>query len=392
MIRSRIRMPILRTLVLTAGVVAIAGAAHAASADARLNQNAEQLARVRARIAELNQSIEKDRAQRDSLQSALEEAEAAVATAHAELRRATAEVDRQTSRVRDAKAQRDDAQRRLDGQKAALAGQVRAAYMIGSGGAAELAFSQDDPGRIARMVGYYDYLDRARASRIAAINTEVQRLAQLQQQYDEHIKSLQQLQDQRRQAFADLQARRSERVAAVAALQQRIAGETDELHQLQANEKQIEALLASLRRALADTPLPAGDSRPFPQMRGRLPWPMRGPLLANYGDPKAGGRLQWRGLWIGADEGTPVRACARGRVAYVGWMSRYGLIVVLEHEDGYFSLYGHASVVDKSAGDSVDAGDVIAAAGSTGGYEQPGLYFEIRKGTEPIDPRAWLRR
>ena len=127
------------------------------------------------------------------------------------------------------------------------------------------------------------------------------------------------------------------------------------------------------------------------QQRGRLPWPLKGPLLARYGEDKADPRLSWKGLWIGADEGTPVRAVARGRVAYTGWMSRYGLIVVLEHENGYLTLYGHAATSTRSTGETVAAGDVIATAGDTGGYDKPGLYFEIRKGTDPLNPRDWLR-
>ena len=87
-----------------------------------------------------------------------------------------------------------------------------------------------------------------------------------------------------------------------------------------------------------------------------------------------------------------MHASARGRVAYVGWLSSYGLIVVLQHDKGYFTLYGHNSAVSRTAGEWVSAGDVIAQAGNTGGYERTGLYFEVRKGTEPMDPKDWLGR
>ncbi len=365
----------------------------AATPQAQIAESSAKLAKVKARIGEVRSAIERDRRQQDSLQAALEDAEKAEAQARESLRAINAEVDKQTGKVRDAHAQRDEAQKRVDQQRAAMADQVRAAYMIGSGGEAELAFGQDDPGRVARMIGYYGYLDRARAARIEAINLELQNLASTQKHFDEQTKALLVVQEEHRQALADLQAKRSARAEAVSAVQQRITGESEELRQLHNSEVQIEQLLSLLRKALAGTPPPAPEGgRGFPSLRGHLQWPLNGPILANYGASKAEGHLTWRGIWIGADEGTPVHACARGRVAYVGWMTRYGLIVVIEHEGGYFSLYGHNSSVNKAAGDTVEAGDIIANAGSSGGYDKSGLYFEIRKGTEPIDPRPWLRR
>lgn len=356
-----------------------------------VKQSTEQLDRVRSRIQSLNQTLQADRGRQDELQTALTETEKAVTQAEDASQRLAADIERQNARLRLAQQRRDEAQRKLKSQKDALAAQLRAAYLIGGGGRTGLVLNQDDPGRAARMVAYYDYLNAARAQRIADIQSQIHQIAELEKQVETEAKSLQDLQAERRRALADLQARRAERAQAVSDLRKRIASEGDELKTLQANEKQIQALLEQLKRSMLDTPFEGGDSRPFPQLRGKLPWPLKGPLLANYGQAKAEGRLQWKGVWIGAEEGSAIHACARGRVAYVGWMSRYGLIVVLEHEGGYFTLYGHAATVTKTAGEIVQPGDVVATAGNTGGYEQPGLYFEIRKGTEPVNPRDWLR-
>ena len=369
------------------GLAAVSAAADKPS----IKQSSEQLDRVRSRIQQLNRSIEADRGRQDSLQNQLESAERAVAAAKLEVQHVADDIDRQNAKLKQAEQQRDAAQHRLDKQKQALAAQLRAAYMIGGGGRTGLVLNQDDPGRISRMVGYYDYLNRARAQRIADIQDELKKLAELQKQVEQQSKALQSLQKQRSQALAELQKQHSARAEAVAALKTRLAGESGELNQLRANEKQLQALLESLKRALASTPFEGGGTGPFAKQRGKLPWPLHGRILANYGDPKAGGRLEWKGLWISADEGAPIHAVAQGRVAYVGWMSRYGLIIVLEHQGGYFTLYGHAGTVNTTAGDVVAPGDVIGTAGSTGGYEQPGLYFEIRKGTDPLNPNSWLK-
>ncbi|MGH8561457.1 MAG: murein hydrolase activator EnvC family protein, partial [Nevskiales bacterium] len=121
-------------------------------------------------------------------------------------------------------------------------------------------------------------------------------------------------------------------------------------------------------------------------------WPLRGPVLARFGAPKAGGKLSWRGLWLEAPAGTPVQAVARGRVVYVGWMHSYGLIVIVEHGNNFYSLYGHAQSTSVSLGDLVLPGQVLALAGDSGGHEKSGVYLEIRNGKNPVNPQQWLKR
>jgi septal ring factor EnvC (AmiA/AmiB activator) len=380
----------LTTLLLAAAV--LAGSGMAAGED-RYQQSAAELAKVRGRIDAVSQNMEQDKGEQDQLRAAVEAAERKVDEAGAQVRRIAAQAAQQEARVRQARADQAAAGQKLAGQKDALARQLRAAYMMGHGGKAELLLSQQDPDRIDRMLVYYDNLDQARAAAIGSINAEMKRMAQLESQYQAQLDALHALQDQHKQALAVLEGDRSERAAAMSKVSERIAGEAQELKGLQASEKQLADLLEQLRKALADVPVEAeGGAKPFPEMRGKMNWPLRGELLARYGDAKSGGHLQWKGWWIAAPEGAPVRASARGRVAYVGWLSSYGLIVVLQHDKGYFTLYGHNSAVSKTAGEWVSAGDIIAQAGNTGGYEQTGLYFEVRKGTEPMDPKDWLGR
>ena len=373
--------------------VALLAAAAAAVGDDRYQQSAEDLAKVRGRIDAVSKTIEHDKGEQDQLRAAVEAAEHKVDEAGSEARRIAAQIDLQSAKVRQAQAEQAAAEQRLTEQKEALARQLRASYMMGRGGKAELLLSQQDPDRVDRMLVYYDSLNRARAASIAAIDADLKKVAVLKVQYQAQLDSLQALQDSHKKALSALETDRQERAEAMSKVAQRIAGEAQELKGLQASEKQLGDLLEKLRQALADVPVePEGGNKSFPQMRGKMAWPLRGDLLARYGEPKAGGRLQWKGLWIAAAEGAPVRASSRGRVAYVGWLSSYGLIVVLQHEKGYFTLYGHNSAVTRTAGEWVDAGDVIAKAGNTGGYEQPGVYFEVRRGADPMDPKDWLER
>lgn len=374
-------------------LAALLAAAAAAAGDERYQQSAEELAKVRGRIDAVSKSIEHDKGEQDQLRAAVEAAERKVDEAGGEARRITAQIDLQTAKVRQAQAEQAAAERRLAEQKEGLARQLRASYMMGRGGKAELLLSQQDPDRVDRMLVYYDALNRARAASIDAIGAEIRKVAALQSQYQAQLDALQTLQNSHKRALSALEADRQERAEAMSKVAQRIAGESQELKGLQTSEKQLGNLLEQLRQALADVPVePEGGSKSFPEMRGKMAWPLRGELLARYGEAKAGGHLQWKGMWIGAPEGAPVRASSRGRVAYVGWLTSYGLIVVLQHEKGFFTLYGHNSAVTRTAGEWVAAGDVIAKAGNTGGYEQPGLYFEVRRGADPMDPKDWLSR
>ena len=126
-------------------------------------------------------------------------------------------------------------------------------------------------------------------------------------------------------------------------------------------------------------------------MRGKLPWPVPGRIVANFGQSRGGG-LKWNGVLIATERGTEVHAPYAGRVVYADWLPGMGLLIILDHGGGYMTLYGHNEQLYKGVGETVAAGDVIATVGDTGGQAQPDLYLEVRKGTTPLDPRHWFRR
>ena len=125
-------------------------------------------------------------------------------------------------------------------------------------------------------------------------------------------------------------------------------------------------------------------------MRGKLAWPTTGRVIARYGQTRAGG-LKWDGVLLSTTRGAPVRAVYHGRVIYADWLAGLGLLVILDHGDGYLSLYGHNEQIYRKVGERVTAGDPVAAAGDTGGRSSPELYFEIRRAGRPVSPIPWFR-
>lgn len=328
--------------------------------------------------------------QHDELRAQLEDSERRFAALTKELAVLRKQIGEQSALRRKTEVQRREAEAQLKRNRVALAKQVRAAYVIGQRGQAKLVLNQDKGQRLSRVMTYYDYLNRARVDRIAKILEQAHALDDLVQKLKRQTAELEATRGRHQGTLTALEAVRDERQEMVRMLGQRIAGEEDELKQLRADERELTRLMKELGAALRDIPANLG-AKPFAKLKGKLPWPARGKLLARFGDPKAGGRLKWNGLWIAGSEGDAVRAVARGRVAYVGWMHAYGLIVVLEHEGGYYSLYGHNQSVAVSIGDWVQAGDLLSTVGLTGGHDRAGLYFELRKGTVPINPRVWFK-
>jgi septal ring factor EnvC (AmiA/AmiB activator) len=378
---------------LLAGVALPAAARDEAKppSDADVRKSEQELQRVKGKIDALRSQLQRERGQKDELGDALEAAEKKLGSAQAELRRLRREVAAQNERIRANQAEQAEAQYRLDEQRQVLARQIRAAYVMGNRARTQLWLNQNDTARMGRVLAEYDYVNRARADQVAAVQAELDRIAELQAQLIDERSRLEALELQQTQALQTLEKGREERKSTLAQINQRIASSETELKQAQADEAQVKKLLEALRQALADVPTDFGASNsPFAQQRGKLPWPLRGPILADYGTPKADARLTWSGRWIAAKEGTPIRAIARGRVAYVGWLQRYGLIVILEHSGGYFTLYGHCATSVPSVGAWVDAGQSVGTAGDTGGHDRSGVYLEIRKGSTALDTREWL--
>jgi murein hydrolase activator len=180
---------------------------------------------------------------------------------------------------------------------------------------------------------------------------------------------------------------RAERGALLAELDTSIEADGGELVRLRDEERRLVDLVTELGALLAA--FPVDSEEPFPRLRGRLAWPVTGDIAGEFGRPRGGG-LRWNGMLLSAPEGAAVRSVYHGRVAFADWLQGLGLLMVIDHGDGYMTLYGHNDALLKEPGDWVRPGEAIGEVGRTGGRADPALYFEIRHRGEPVDPRAWI--
>lgn len=347
------------------------------------------LASVRRQIERISEQASRAAVERDRLARELGRAEQSVAEARRGVegvRRERVERSRQRSVLA---AERREREASLAAERQQLAGQIRAAYLIGREEPLRLLLNQRDPARAGRMFTYYGYFGRARAAQIARIEEHVASLAQLDLELEAEEQRMAELEGRQRQELGRLEQARAQRSTVLASLDAESRSRTLQLERLKREQGALEALLRELRRALERLPPDAGGA--FAKLRGRLAWPVSGRILASFGESRAGG-LRWQGMLLGVERGVPVRAIYQGRVAYADWLPGLGLLVIVDHGQGYLSLYGHNEQLYRKVGERVATGDTLAAAGDSGGRSRPELYFEIRSGSRPVDPRPWFRQ
>jgi murein hydrolase activator len=361
----------------------IAGAADESRREAELRS-------LRQRIAELDRAMATDRRSQDALRQEIQTAEEQIAQARQRARQAEAEVAAQAREVEAAQRHREQSETQVNARREDLARALRAHYMAGSPGRMQLLFRADEAASLERLEADSGAVARALQQRLSDLHTTIEQLRVAEQALEAQRQMLQKRRDASREAVGALSAAQGQRRDRLDALAARTVDRQAELAQARAEEARVQKLLDELQRALKDSPMKFERGVPFRSQRGRLPWPLKGPLLARFGALKNGGPLTWSGWWIGGDSGDAVRAVADGRVVYVGRMQRYGLLVILDHPGQYLSLYGHIEDAQVEVGEVVNAGTRIASAGASGGHEQSGVYFEIREGTNAVDPRPWL--
>lgn len=350
----------------------------------------QELEEVRARISDLKESMDEAAERRDRLTGELQTAEVAISEARLRLRELEREREFTERRRVELDAAIAEREAELDAESEQLANQLRTAYMSGDQERLKLLLNQQDPATLGRLMAYYRYLNDYRSENIETVSGRIRELASLRSEVAAEEARLNEIAKARYAELGELNNSQEQRQTLLASLRRQIADEGREVDRLAAQEQDLARLIAELTSILSDYPIRSED--PFSTHRGRLTWPIAGTLVHDFGQPRAGGQLTWNGVVLGAPRGQEVRAVYHGRVAFADWLAGLGLLVIVDHGEGYMTLYGYNETILKNAGDWVAPGDVIATVGDSGGQQQAGLYFEIRRGTDPVNPRQWVTR
>jgi len=382
-----LRMNLLLTSLLT--LLLLLPADGLAAADAE--EQRSKLEALRSRISGLRTEMQSKSGEKTELSRLLQESEQHIGRLARKLRVLDGRLSRQGQRLQALRDEQLAQRRSLDEQREVLARQVRAAYAMGRQERLKILLNQQDPATVSRVMVYYDYLNRVRAQRMRAIRQHMQRLADTEREILDEETKLAALQQEQQAELDAMQRLQAERKDVVAQLTEELNDQGRQLDRLQSDERDLKTLISGLEEALADIPAEDPQQIRFAGLRGRLPWPAQGRIVNRFGAPKLGS-LVWDGVMISAPEGREVRAVHHGRVAFADWLRGFGLLLIVDHGDGYMTLYGHNQSLFKEAGDWVDVNEPVALVGSSGGREQAGVYFGIRHQGRAVDPARWCRR
>ena len=402
-------------------------------------QTQQQLDATRQDIGELKKLLGKLQAEKSGVQKDLRGTETEIG----KLEKQVEELQKELKKSEGELLRLDSEKKKLNSakveQQRLIAIQARAAYQGGRQEYLKMLLNQQHPEKFARTLTYYDYLSQARMAQLKGFNETLRQLANVEadinQQQAELLAQKSSLDTQR----AELDKVRAERQQVLAKLNTDVKNRDQKLQAREQDQADLAKVLKTIEETLARQAREAEQARqkaliaqqeaekkrqreaesvatdaprkpikstpgalvssagvsyggPFSQARGKLPWPVDGRLLARFGESRGDDvRTKWDGVMISAGAGTQVHAVHGGRVVFADWLRGAGQLVILDHGNGYLSLYGHNQTLLKSAGDIVKAGDVISTVGNSGGQATPALYFAIRQQGRPSDPAQWCR-
>ena len=382
----------IRRLVLAACLAAVAVPAAAQTADREKKEAAaeQQLQKLRQQIKAITAEQRNLEGERSEASKSLRESDSQVGDAVRALRRTEAGIATTEIELRDLQLEQARLEAGLSEQREALAALVRSAYALGRHEQLKLLLAQDRMADLARVLAYHRYFQADRQERIAGLLDELQALATVAQRIQDQRDVLAAALSQQQEDLTALEAQRADRAKVLASLESGFKDRAARLAALGRDEKTVLKLLEQLRDAVADIPRQVDDTRPFAGRRGQLGRPLAGTVLAAFGGKLPDGRGS-DGWLVAGTAGAEVRAVAPGRVAFSDWLKGYGLLVIVDHGDGWMSLYAFNDALLKDVGDWVRAGDPLATVGSSGGQGRPALYFELRRNGQPQDPKPWFK-
>ncbi len=397
-------MPVLRAVALPAAWLALLVLLSVAQVDAATRDATRaretELQQVRARIESVRKSIQADAERRDSLQGQLKKADETIQSARVELAEVRARRQSAEQQLAELQKQQAVAQAKVALEREALRRELRLTYMNGRNEQLKVLLNQENPAQLGRMLNYYGYFGRARVEHIAAINEQMAHIDLLAERIASETDKLREVESASERSATVLAQARQQRARTLVQVEGKLKTGTERLGKLQSDAQSLQRLLAELRlaaeRAAAQAKAQSSSKNTTksatsaPAGRGSWPWPVKGEVLARFGQLRSGGPLKWEGLMIGSTPGSQVRAPAAGRVLYSDWLPGLGLLLVLDHGGGIMSLYGHNEQLYKKVGEQVTGGELLAAVGDTGINGRSGMYLEIRNGKSPVDPLNWL--
>lgn len=361
--------------------------AHSASQE----ESEEQLQKLKKSISEISAWLKDANREKSGLIAKLREQEKEISKTSLAIKQNKADIADLLKELSKLNIELKEQKKSLKSQQSYLVDELRALYLEGRQPAIKALLDQDNPQDSSRYLGYFNYVHQARSEKVAQFMLDVERLENTQatilRRQTEVNAARETLQNKRKL----LEQQSAQRKLTLAKVEKSIENKTSELEHLRQNQARLETLLREVEKSISELKLP-DESTPFEKQKSKLPWPTRGKVIERFGSRQALGKLRSNGIRIAAREDAKVSAVHYGHVVFSDWLRGFGLLIIVDHGNGYLSLYGNNESLLREAGDWVRPGEILAYAGNSGGRNQASLYFEIRKNGKPQNPLRWLKR
>lgn len=351
----------------------------------------KQLKTVLGKIEKLKQAIDAKEDSKSKYIKQLKASELKIGKVNQKIRAIGKKIKGKKSELAALRKTRLKHQRQLSQENDYLAEQVYTAFTLGREEKVKLLFSQQDPETLQRNLVYYQYFSNARVDLIKGVQANIDKIIETEQLIQQARQDLEKNQQALNQQKKELNQDRSKRKSIIASLDKQLKNQGGNLSRLEDEATQLQNLINSIQEIFVDAPEDEISARAFAELKGKLAWPVKGKLKKLFGRNKPLSNLRWQGVILEAPNGSRVQAISHGRVAFADWLRGLGNLIIIDHGNSYLSLYGHNESLFKTAGEWVEAGDVISSTGSSGGQKKPGLYFEIRKKGKPQNPTGWCK-
>lgn len=289
----------------------------------------------------------------------------------------------------------------IQARRDAILSRLRVQYMEGRFGYVKALLASDSYGDLQRRAQYLSTVSRKDYELLETFRTDMALMEEAERQRAEARAGMVAFKQNIEKKLADIRGLQKEKKVYLGKIRHQKDSYHRAVKELERSASRLDSLLQELetrRRAMAMIP-PTTTSPTLPPpraaSRGMLPWPVEGKVVSFFGrqkHPTFDTYVQRKGIEIRASEGSLIHAVMPGSVVYSDWLKGYGLVIIVDHANGFFSLYAHASKILTRVGEHVVEGQAIGETGDTGMIGENTLYFELREGTEPVDPLQWLAK
>lgn len=349
------------------------------------------LAKLQQEIKKLQQWLKETESEHDKLNQQLRKSDEKIGAIAKKIDATRTQLNEERARLKKLQAEQRQLRFLKSEQKQQLAKQLTGAQKLGNQGSIKVLLNQDDPQQISRMLKYYEYFNQARMESIQTLIVNLKRLNNIENEILAQQNKLIKTENALLKKNKQLNNEKKQHKKLLASLEARRQQKSNDLNQKQKDQKRLQQLITEVA-TLLDNSVRKQDARPIRSLKGKLPRPTKGRIVKAFGNRNAQARTRWQGWLMKGYEGSAITAVHHGRIVFSDWLRGFGLLLIIDHGDGYLSLYARNQSLLKSVGDWVYQGENIATLGASGGFKEPRLYFEIRHKGIPQDPAAWLGR